>query len=70
MEKCRHDMKMEEKRFKLEESVKLAEIDREEKRLELEAIREKRLDAENKQRMEMFDILKQSLQFMKSMAEK
>lgn len=63
-------MKMEEKRFKLEESVKLAEIDREEKRLELEAIREKRLDAENKQRMEMFDILKQSLQFMKSMAEK
>lgn len=70
VEKCRHDMEMEKKRFCLEESVKFADISREEKRLELELCREKRLEEENKQRVEMFDTVKQMMDCMKSMMDK
>lgn len=70
MDKCKHDMDMENKRFRLEESVKLAEIDHEEKRLDLELRREKRLEDENKQRSELFQSLKETLDFMKTVLEK
>lgn len=63
-EKCRHDMDLEVKRFKLEEVVKMAAIEQEEKKLELELIREKRLAEENRQRADVFDALKQSLEMM------
>lgn len=62
-------MEMESKRFRLEESIKLAEIEREDKRIELEMLREKRLLDEGKQRNEMFAALQLTLSSMQKFFE-
>lgn len=69
LDKCKHDMDMEQKRFRLEESVKLAEIEHEDKRLAIELLRETRLAEENKQRSDMFETLKDTLACWKTIVE-
>jgi vacuolar-type H+-ATPase catalytic subunit A/Vma1 len=70
VEKLRHDMELEEKRFKLEERVQLAGIEHESRRLEIELLREQRLAEENKQRQDLYDTLRKSMDMMQRMMEK
>jgi len=68
--KFQHEIDLEERRFTLEETVKLANIRHEEERIKLETMRESRLSEEANQRKELFEMVKKSMEMMQKCMEK